>query len=204
MACRVGKMKTGILKTGKLNKTLSNPKRSNPKLPGAGFTMIELIVVLVIISIMLVFAVPKLSYQMFRDDMETTLNWIVFNVSKYKIQARNEGTQYLMCLSSDTNLIEIKENSKKNLEDNSADNLAEGNVIARLQLPESISIDDVEFNRPGKDKDLTNDSCILFYKKGYSDQAVIHISDDSGNFFSCMIQPFLQKTKIYEGVIRFE
>ena len=128
--------------------------------------------------------------------METTLNWIVFNVSKYKIQARNDGNQYLMCLSSDANLIEIKENSKENSK--------EGTVIARLQLPESISIDDVEFNRPGNNKDLTNDSCIFFYKKGYSDQAVIHISDDSGNFFSCMIQPFLQKTQIYEGVIRFE
>jgi len=160
----------------------------------------ELIVVLVIISIMLVFTIPEFSQRMLRDDTETTLNWIVLNVSKLKKEARHQGKAIFMCINQDTNTISIRTTLP---DPESLDpNLSENEIISEFMLPEDVTLDGVEFNKPGQKIDGT--SCIQFYKKGYSDHAIIHISDDDGRNFSCLIQPFLHKVKIYEKYIQFE
>jgi prepilin-type N-terminal cleavage/methylation domain-containing protein len=184
MVCQAEKAKTRILKAGKLSKAS----------PNAGFTLMELIVVLVIISIMLVFTVPEFSQRIFRDNTETTLNWIVFNVSKLKKEAGYQGKDLFMCISPDTNTISIRANPP---DPESLDS----KIISNFSLPEDVILHGVEFNMPGQK--TNNDSCIQFYKKRYSDHAIIHISDNHGNFFSCLIQPFLHKVKIYEKYIQF-
>jgi len=155
----------------------------------------ELIVVLLIISIMLSFTIPEFSQRILRDDTETTLNWIVLNVSKLKKEARHQGKDLFMCISPDTNTISIRGNPP---DSGSSDNKA----FSEFLLPEDVTLDYVEFNMPGQKTD--NASCIQFYKTGYSDPAIIHVSDSSGKPFSCLIQPFLHKVKIYEEYIQFE
>ena len=174
-----------MLKVGKLIKTS----------PDSGFTLMELIVVLFIISIMLVLTIPEFSQRILRDDTETTLNWIVFNVSKLKKEAGYQGKDFFMCISPDTNTISIRVNSPD-------PESSEGKVIADFLLPEDVTLDGVEFNMSGQKTD--NASCIQFYKKKYSDHAIIHISNNHGKAFSCLIQPFLHKVKIYEKYIQFE
>lgn len=155
----------------------------------------ELIAVMFIISIMLVFAIPEFSHKIFRDDTETTLNWIVLNAGKLKKEARHQGKDFFMCIHPDTNTISIRETPP--------DPGSEGSEsISEFLLPESVTLDGVQFNMPVQE--TGNASCIQFYKKGYSDHAVIHISDDDGKAFSCLIQPFLHKVKIYEKYIQFE
>lgn len=155
----------------------------------------ELIVVLFIISIMLTFAVPEFSGKIFRSDTETTLNWIVFNVGKLKTESRHQGKDLFMCIHPDTNTISIKETPPD--PDGSG-----SEAISEFSLPEDVRLDGADFNSPGQEAD--NDTCIQFYKKGYSDHAIIHISDNNGKMFSCIIQPFLHKVNIYEGYIRFD
>jgi Tfp pilus assembly protein FimT len=158
----------------------------------------ELIAVLFIISIMLAFAVPEFSRNMMRNDTKTTLNWIVFNVSKFKKEARHQGKDFSMCIHQDTNLIQIKTGST---DPESADS----DILAEFLVPEDLTLDRVDFNRPGqKSDDDDDDACIHFYGKGYSDHAIVHISDNDGNFFSCMIQPFLHRVKIYNEYVQFE
>lgn len=155
----------------------------------------ELIVVLVIISIMLMFAVPEFSGRLLRDHTETTLNWIVVNVGRLKTQARHQGKDLFMCVRPDTNTISIKETP-------SDPNAPDSGMISEFSLPEDVRLDGVDFNIPGQGADNAN--CIQFYKKGYSDHAIIHISDNDGKTFSCLIQPFLHKVTIYEGYIQFD
>jgi Tfp pilus assembly protein FimT len=155
----------------------------------------ELIVVLVIISILLVFTIPEFTQKIFRDDKEITLNWIVLNVSQLKKQARNQGKNLFMCVNPDKNTISIRETQK------SADS-DDNNTLAEFLLPDNVTLEGVEFNMPGQ-KALA-DTCIQFYKKGYSDHAIIHISDNEGASFSCLIQPFLHRVKVYEDYIQFQ
>jgi prepilin-type N-terminal cleavage/methylation domain-containing protein len=192
---RAVKIKIRILKAGKVS------NRS----PDAGFTLMELIAVLFIISIMLSFAVPEFSRNMMRNDTKTTLNWIVFNVSKFKKEARHQGKDFSMCIPA-TNLIQIKTESvgseSKDLELTDSE-LTEANILAEFLVPEDVTLDGVTFNRPGQEFD-DDDACIQFYGKGYSDHAIIHISDNDGNSFSCMIEPFLHRVKIYKEYVQFE
>jgi len=179
-----------------------------------GFTLMELIAVLFIISLMFAFAVPEFSRNMMRNDTKTTLNWIVFNVSKFKKEARQQGKDFSMCIYPATNLIQIKTefSDSESLDSEFSDSQpsgpesAEANILAEFLVPEDLTLDRVEFNRLGRVSDDTadEDACIHFYGKGYSDHAIVHISDNDGNFFSCMIEPFLHRVKIYKEYVQFE
>jgi len=155
----------------------------------------ELIVVLFIISIMFVFAIPEVHQGIFRDDTDIALNWIVLNVGKMKKDSRHQGKDLFMCIHPFTNSITIRESSLSSAS-------LEKSIISTFSLPENVHLEGVKFNTPGRETD--NTSCIQFYKNGYSDHAIIHVSDNDRNRFSCLIQPFLHKVKIYEKYIEFE
>ncbi len=153
----------------------------------------ELIAVLFIISLMVAFVMPEFSRNILRDDAEITLNWLVFNVSKYKNQARQQGKDLFMCLETHTNLIQIKQAG-------SDPESTEMDIVAEFSVPEDVSLGRVEFNRPDREGD---NPCILFSRKGFSDHAIIHMRDAEGNDFSCLIQPFLPKATIYREYVEF-
>ena len=70
------------------------------------------------------------------------------------------------------------------------------------QLPEDISVIDVEY--PGQGKITSGQTEIRFYKNGYSDKAMIHIEDGSGNPSSFLIETFLSNAKHYNQYMDFE
>ena len=152
----------------------------------------ELIAVLFIISIMMAFTIPEFSQDLFRDDTETSLNWLVFNTGKLKTDARQQGKNLFMCIRTDTNTIGITQDpATKN-----------STVIREFSLPGGITLDGVEFNGPGQED--SSEACIQFYKEGYSDPAIVHLSDDRGNFFSCIIHPFLHTADVQKGHVHFD
>jgi len=165
----------------------------NKPVSHSGFTLMELIVVLVIITVFLVFAIPGFSRKIFRDDKDITLNWIVLNAGKLKKDARLQGKDLFMCINTDTNTISIRQTPQGPDSDDT-------DVISEFVVPEDVTLDGVEFNRPGK---ADNDSCVQFYKKGYSDHAIIHLTNTDGTAFSCLIQPFLHKAMVYESHLQF-
>jgi hypothetical protein len=60
---------------------------------------------------------------------------------------------------------------------------------------------DVEF--VNEDKITKGVAGIQFYKKGYSDKALIHIEDKDNMKYSYLIEPFLPHVKIIEEYIDF-
>ncbi len=163
---------------------------------------------------MLVFALPELSGTILRNDNETAINWIIFNVSKLKNQAVNQGKNFSMCINTNTNTISIRETKENKNENENEDEDDQQNhidtafldekIISEFVMPENLTLDGVEFNRHGQKTTAERDACIQFNKQGYSDQAVIHISNNNGTNFSCFIRPFLNKVKIYQGYTGFE
>lgn len=155
----------------------------------------ELIAVLFIIGIMLSFSVPEFSRQIIQDDTKTALNWIVLNAGKLKKEARYQAKDFFMCINTDSNSISIRESLPgQGPEDNDA--------ISDFFLPDETTLDGIEFNIPGQE--IRTTSCIQFYKEGYSDPAILHLSNNDGEKYSCLIQPFLHKVKIYDDYIQFE
>jgi hypothetical protein len=69
------------------------------------------------------------------------------------------------------------------------------------KLPSGYRLTDVEFIN--EDKTTSGIAEIHFYRKGYSDKALIHIEDDDNLHYSYLIEPFLPHVKIIDEYIEF-
>jgi hypothetical protein len=70
------------------------------------------------------------------------------------------------------------------------------------ELSNDINLLDVEY--PDEEKISVGRADIYFYKKGYSDKAIIHISNDDNERRSFLIEPFLSRVRLYNKYIGFE
>jgi len=161
----------------------------------SGFTLIELIVVITLISIMLFFSLPRFQVGILADNTKKVSRWIMTKVRVLKAAAAGDQKRYALNVNIDNNSFWVT------TETMSAEELqhAEQN---RYRLPAGINIIDIEF--PTKGKISTGHAEIRFYKNNYSDKALIHIEDDDNRQFSFLIEPFLPGVKFYEQYIGFE
>jgi prepilin-type N-terminal cleavage/methylation domain-containing protein len=159
-----------------------------------GFTLIELIVVISLISLMFFFAIPRIQVDVLSDNSQKASRWIMLNVSALKEKAVHDQKRYALHLSIDSNRLWITSDTL------SAEEL-EGATEIGYELPEDIKLLDVEY--PNKEKISVGRADIYFYKKGYSDKAIIHITNDDNEVLSFLIEPFLSRARLYNKYLEF-
>ncbi len=160
-----------------------------------GFTLIELIVVISLISIMLVFAVPRFHDTVLSDNTKTVSRWIILKVQSLKQRAVHDQKLYALHIDIDTNRLWITNESMSEEE-------VEKALLRGFELPDDISVLDVEY--PGRKKVSSGQADIFFYEKGYSDRALVHISNEDNELFSFLIETFLSRVKLFEKYVSFE
>ena len=160
-----------------------------------GFTLIELIVVISLISIMLFFAVPRFQSNILSDSTKEVSRWILLKIPYIKESAAREQRRYILHVSLDSNKFWITHEAI--LEE--ALQSAEPNAY---KLPEDIKLLDVEY--PDQEKISVGQADIYFNEKGYSDKAIIHLENDDNEKFSFLIEPFLLRVRLYNGYAEFE
>ncbi len=160
-----------------------------------GFTLIELIVVISLISIMLVFAVPRFHDTVLSDNTKTVSRWIILKVQSLKQRAVHDQKLYALHIDIDTDRLWITNESMSEEE-------VEKALLKAFELPDDISLLDVEY--PEKEKVSSGQADIFFYKKGYSDRALVHISNEDNERFSFLIETFLSRVKLFEKYVSFE
>ncbi|MFO7560982.1 MAG: type II secretion system protein, partial [Desulfobacterales bacterium] len=77
----------------------------------SGFTLIELIVVIVILSVLLVFAMPRFSSFIFTDNTDRIARWVIFKAGSLKNRAVKEQKQYVINVDLDNNRFWITDES---------------------------------------------------------------------------------------------
>ena len=160
-----------------------------------GFTLIELIVVISLISIMLFFAVPRFQSNVLSDSTKEVSRWILLKIPFIKESAAREQRRYILHVSLDSNKLWITHEAM--LEE--ALQSAETNAY---KLPEDIKLLDVEY--PDQKKISVGQADIYFNEKGYSDKAIIHLENDDNEKFSFLIEPFLLRVRLYNSYAGFE
>ena len=160
-----------------------------------GFTLIELIVVITLISLMLFFAIPRFQVDVLSDNTNKVSRWIMVKVHSLKEKAVREQKLYVLHISLDSNRLWVTSEimSQEELQ------AAEANGY---ELSNDINLLDVEY--PDEEKISVGRADIYFYKKGYSDKAIIHISNDDNERRSFLIEPFLSRVRLYNKYIGFE
>jgi len=154
----------------------------------------ELIVVVALLSILLVFAIPRFESTVFQDDANRSSRWIITKIQMLKESALRDQKQYVLHVNLDNNTA-WETNESMSQEDQ------EQALLDSRQIPGSLRIIDVEY--PSRGLVNTGVADIRFFKGGYSDKAMIH-TEDGDTRWSFLVEPFLSEVGLIEGYADFE
>ncbi|MBW2603136.1 MAG: prepilin-type N-terminal cleavage/methylation domain-containing protein [Deltaproteobacteria bacterium] len=159
-----------------------------------GFTLIELIVVISLISIMLFFAIPRFQSNVLSDSTKEVSRWILLKIPYTKERAAREQKRYILHVSLDSNRLWITHEAMSR-------EALESAKTNGYKLPEDIKLLDVEY--PDQEKISVGQADIYFNEKGYSDKAIIHLENDDDEKISFLIEPFLLRVRLYNSYAEF-
>ena len=159
-----------------------------------GYTLIELIVVVILVGLMIGLTVPRFQYAILTDDLKTTTRKMIGMIKGLRNEAVREHKDYVLHFDLESNRFWI----------DSTDMSEEERAMASAEaspFPEGVRVMDV-WSR-GKGKTMTGETAILFNKKGYVTQSVIHLGSEDGREFTLVLSPFLRRVKVLENYVDF-
>ncbi len=158
-----------------------------------GLTLVELAVVILLISITLVFAAPRLPESPLMDPTRSAARWIILNVRDLKERAVREQTQYTLHVGIDDSRFWVTH------EDMTAEEQERAQAES-YRLPGDLRVADVEF--PDASRLLSGQVDIDFYERGYSDRVMLHLAEGEERM-SLQIEPFLSRVKVFDEYVSF-
>ncbi len=158
-----------------------------------GFSLLELIVVLVIISFSIALVAPSLSRISKTVELKGATKKISAILRYYRSEAVNRGKVYQIFF--DSNLREVKVQSVESIEEKGEEETKKEKVPQNIySLPEGVQIKEIKFDSPQYPSDLPT---IEFYPNGGSNGGTIFL--DSQN-----LKGFKIKVHFLTGIVQIE
>jgi prepilin-type N-terminal cleavage/methylation domain-containing protein len=161
------------------------------RLNALGFTLLELIVVIVLLGLIFGFTVPRFRQAMLSDSLNATSLRFIGLVQNLREQAIRDQEPYKLHIDIRANKIWAFASSASEEEQEKARQRA-------YKLPPDVAIQDIWSWTDGKQYD---EVIIRFSKKGYVEQSVIHLKSEDGRELSLELYPFLGSIKIHDGYV---
>lgn len=165
-----------------------------------GFTLLELIIVMVLISLTASFTLPKIQSSLYSDKLSASAQRFVHLVTETAQEARARHTSFSLRFDADTTtFLAVPAVAGPEIEPEEGLN----NAYLRLTLDDSVHLVGIEI--PQKET-LTenNETGIVFTNKGYTRKAAVYFENDAGDQVSIMLSPFLGVARILEGHVSLE
>ncbi|MCI5150995.1 MAG: type II secretion system protein GspH [Candidatus Electrothrix sp. MAN1_4] len=167
-----------------------------------GFTLLELIIVMVLFSLMASFAVPKIRSSFSSNELNATAQRFVSLVTEAAQEARARHTVFSLRFNRDSKtflVIPVTSGPKASEE-------AVGKAYLRAKLEDSVSLDGIETRQDESDETSAgfDDTGILFTHKGYTQKAAVYFEDDNGDQLTVILSPFLGIARILDGHVSLE
>jgi prepilin-type N-terminal cleavage/methylation domain-containing protein len=193
-------MRTQTSTTGKLNNLSPLKKPHCHDLSGngcsseAGFTLMELIVVIVLIAIVLTISLPTLRNSLYTNELNSTARKIIGTVKELRNLAIREQQPYELHFDLDSNSIWYKADDGKDIVEDEDKRI--------LEFPSDIILKEVQTHSQGM-KSLGT-MILWISKRGYMDQTVVHLSDGDDKEITLFFSPFSGSAKVYEDYVDIE
>jgi len=163
--------------------------------PSAGFTLIELIVVIALMGVMLFFSLPRLQANPFDKGVNRATHWLIGRIGMLRENAVRNGKNCSLHLDLDAGRIwetsaamTPQEVEQAALEDN-------------FRLPADVRLVDVQYAAGGKQN--SGQAQITFYRTGYADKVLIHLQEN-GTYRSLLVEPFLSEVVVFQKYAGFD
>lgn len=160
-----------------------------------GFTLIELIVVVVLIGIMLTLTIPRFRYSLTTNDLNYTTRRLIGLVKGLRDRAVRENKDYSFHIDFNANRFWAGFEAMTQEEQALADEKA-------FVAPTSVRILDVWSKSRGKQ--AMDSAVVRFSRKGYVEQTMIHLEAADGSQASLLLTPFLGRIKAYDRYVDVE
>lgn len=159
-----------------------------------GFTLIELMVVMMVITIMFAVAIPRIETNIVQDPRKKTTRWLMNTVGALRSKAMEKQRSQLLVVDLEEKRFYVAD--AEMTEEAKSDAAKRG-----FALPGALHIFDVQY--PGKDPVGTGTAEIIFYPGGFSEQAVINMENDDAERFCYKVEPLLPQIKVVEEWTRY-
>ena len=160
----------------------------------AGFTLIELIVVIALMGLMLFFSLPRLQNNPFLNDAKESSRWLISKVQRLKESAIRDQKRYTLHFDLDSGKV-WETNETMSPED------IESTMMDSYELPDDLRIIDIEY--PSIGKIYSGQAEITFHKAGYTNKALVHMQDGD-TYLSFLIEPFLPDVEFFDKYASFD
>lgn len=179
-----------ILITGKLNNLDLKQRKGLTGHHQGGFTLMELIVVCLLVSLTLTITIPSLRDTLYSDQFDSATRKIIGTIQELRNTALRENKPYLL-------IIEVG-NNRLRYEIEGSTHFFSDEEEKWYELPEDVEIEDVQTSSQGKMN--TGKVELWVSRRGYMDQTALHLVSDERKrtlFFT----PFFATPYIYEEYI---
>lgn len=160
-----------------------------------GYTLVELAMVLLLVTIVLGLALPRFRDQLLSNDLGRTTRMIGGLAQDARLCALREGRRYTIEIDPGEHRLRVFR--EEAMADGSLQK-TESREIKGVAIPASVTITDIWLARSGK---VAGPVGINFSAKGRADQAVIHLQGRGGEQISLIIEPFLDRVKSVPGYL---
>jgi len=171
------------------------PRRLFSVKPGnaGGYTLIELIVVLILLGLMFGLTVPRFRQAVLSDSLDATALRLIGLVQNLRERAISGQVTYVLHFDIRDGKVWASASTATEEEQESARERA-------FELPDDVRIEDIWSWRRGK---LYDEATVRFSRKGYIEQSMIHLESEDGRQLSLELTPFLGSIKTHEGYVDF-
>jgi prepilin-type N-terminal cleavage/methylation domain-containing protein len=160
----------------------------------AGYTLMELIIVMALMGIVFFFAIPRFEGSFFVDDAKQSSRWLIGKLQTLREEALRTRRQQVLHIDFDSNrLWETAEAMTPEQADR---------AVRRAQrLPGGGRVISVDFPDQGRVNAGRVD--IRFSRDGHSDRVLIHLQHGD-TYTSFLLEPFLSRVKMFDRVVGFD
>lgn len=154
-----------------------------------GFTLLELMVVLLLVGIVLAVVIPRFDGGPLQDPTKKFSRWMITRTRHLRSTAiQKQSIQALV--------IDLNNQRMWTISEGMSEEELSAVTDKAFSIDKSMKIVNVQF--PEQEPVSTGTAEIRFYPAGYSDRALIYMETDDAERFSYLLEPLLPKIKIID------